>query len=493
MAETAQGGGSQYEQQSDVAQIPHHVWEYAQGHDDLAVAAREIRNYLEELAERASIRIHTIESRAKSLSSYQEKSQKLDAHGLPKYSNPTAQIHDCVAARVIVFTTRARDDLADLLSAHTSVVERTNPGDIKHNGYDSEHLIISGLIKRDERDRFAALSRYFDKYYGLEIQIRSVAGHAWAEYEHDIRYKSEAYKELSPDGKSQVDQWFFEAGGMRRFMDELFGKIEAHLIEVEDEDSPDLLTTEIPRLAPITLENLDEIQEDSDPRTLDESTLSELISLRFPAHDLGDARTLDQLLSHLRRLGVLKIGDLEAALANVENGQVARLMDYPEGTSGARRLDDELLATFTDKYVDFAEDEDRKQFLKLRLRRVRGKFALYSIGDTGEMTRPMPAASAMRELARIVASSHGTDSVIVDGAISNDKATLPPSAKARLVRTVHGQVFVTTNVTRARAEEVMDELVLRAKNKDLKVFRAGDLLFEFGSSADTDRDSRRRS
>src|SRR5690606_25167622 len=131
--------------------------------------------------ERASIRIHTIEARAKSLSSYQEKSLKQNEDGTPKYTTPGTQIHDCVAARVIVFTTRARNDLADLLNLHTSVIERQNPGDAKHNGYDSEHLVIQSLKNSDERSRFAALARYLDKYQGLEIQIRSVAGHAWAE------------------------------------------------------------------------------------------------------------------------------------------------------------------------------------------------------------------------------------------------------------------------------------------------------------------------
>jgi ppGpp synthetase/RelA/SpoT-type nucleotidyltranferase len=44
--------------------------------------------------------------------------------------------------------------------------------------------------------RYGALAEYLGKYQGLEIQVHSVAGHAWAEYEHDIRYKSGGYREL---------------------------------------------------------------------------------------------------------------------------------------------------------------------------------------------------------------------------------------------------------------------------------------------------------
>jgi hypothetical protein len=47
-----------------------------------------------------------------------------------------------VAARVIVYTIRARNDLADLIVSRCAFRERQNPGDIKHNGYDSEHIVI---------------------------------------------------------------------------------------------------------------------------------------------------------------------------------------------------------------------------------------------------------------------------------------------------------------------------------------------------------------
>lgn len=460
----------------EVANIPVHVWEYAQDQGDLSDAARDIRRYLQELAERASIRIHTIESRAKSLASYQEKSAKLGPDGQPKYADPAAQIHDCVAARVIVFTMLARNDLADVISSHASVIERQNPGDEKHNGYDSEHLVIAALSKRDERERYPALARYLDKYRGLEIQLRSVAGHAWAEYEHDVRYKSGAYQELSPDGRKQIDQWFVEAGGMRHYMDELFGKIEARLIAVDpagasEQVSAEPLATEAP-----TVETEDDGSDD-DLRTLDGESLRELIATRFPAEEVGEHESTERLAQHLARLGLARIGELETALANVEEGQVARLMDYPRETSGARRLDDELLAIFQDRYVATAADDDREQFLRLRLRRVRGKFAIYSVDDGTGSSRLMTAASAVREIARLVASAENLEAASVPGAVSTNKSDLLPSTNPRIVRTVHGSIYVATSFTRAAAESIMGQLVERARVKPIRVFRAGDVLF----------------
>ncbi|MFW6188015.1 MAG: hypothetical protein ACOC84_08480 [Actinomycetota bacterium] len=49
-----------------------------------------------------------------------------------------------------------------------------------------------------------------------------MAAHAWAQYEHDTRYKPGAYQQLPHNDQRRVDHWFVEPGGMRRSMDELF-------------------------------------------------------------------------------------------------------------------------------------------------------------------------------------------------------------------------------------------------------------------------------
>ncbi|MHA7143824.1 hypothetical protein ACX80U_03810 [Arthrobacter sp. TmT3-37] len=461
--------------------IPSHLWDYAQDQSVLTEAAQDIRRYLEELARRGSINLHTIESRAKSLSSYQNKSEKELEDGSRKYSDPATQIHDCVAARVIVFTTRTRNDLADLIENHAEVIERVNPGDLKHNGYDSEHLVIKSLKKQDERARYGALGKYFEKYRGLEIQIRSVAGHAWAEYEHDLRYKSGAYQELSDDGKGQINQWFIEAGGMRRYMDEIFERIEARVFIGEQE-----LPQPVDREPPLAQQEGDDIDDDlaeyDDPRPLDEEALRDVITARFPGYDTGQTGAVEELLTHLEQLRVSTVGELEAALVNLEQGQVARLMDYPSDTSGVRRLDDELLATFTDTYVETALGEDRKQFLRLRLRRVRGKFAIYTVEVAKRPSRLLTAASAVRETAKLVANLGGVDLVSIEGAISTERNHLNPSTKARTIRTQHGPIFVATNMTRSWAESIIKELIRRVPNHSIRVLRAGDLLIESSAS-----------
>jgi hypothetical protein len=187
---------------------------------------------------------------------------------------------------------------------------------------------------------------------------------------------------------------------------------------------------------------------------------------------------VNQLVRHLSDLNVSTVGELDVALANVEKGHVARLMDYPTEVSGTRQLDEELLATFTERYLETASGEDRKQFLRLRLRRVRGKFAIYSVDNGDRLGRLMAAASAVREIAKIVATEGGLPAAAIENAVVFEKDALLPSSKARLVQTANGAVYVATNFTRAWAEEVMNELVTRVPGSGLRVYRAGDLLVE---------------
>lgn len=457
-------------------QIPNHIWQYAKDHALLHEAAEAMQRYLVELAARGSIPLHTVEARAKSLNSYEEKDERkrveaLECSRREKKEVSAKPINDCVAARVIVFTTRARNDFAELLEAHTTVIERQNPGDRKHNGYDSEHLVITGIRNTEDFDRYESLQRFFSKYKALEIQIRSVAGHAWAEYEHDVRYKSGAYKVLPGDGKKQIDQWFIEAGGMRRFMDELFEKIESRLITLEP-------STESSSTLTFTLDDInDETVDDDAIVELNEESLKELIQTRFSEADFGDLKTMNQISNQLAELNVVSVGELENALGSIEEGQVARLMDYPGATSAVRRLDDELLAIFTDRYVDTATDDERQQFLRLRLRRVLGKFAIYSIHSGQGPQSAMTAARTVRELARIVMDEKGPEAACVRDAIATEKTDLNRSTNARLVKSTKGSVYVATNFTRAWAESVMNDLLASLGDDQVYVSRAGDRLF----------------
>ncbi|MEU6190842.1 RelA/SpoT domain-containing protein [Nocardia sp. NPDC047038] len=456
------------------ARVPKYLWEYAHDHANLAEAADELQRFLADVANEASITVHTIQARAKSLGSYQDKSLKKLDDGTAKYpdpKDPETGIQDCIAARVILYTSQARDDFADQITRRAVAGDPFNPGEEKHNGYDSIHVIVKEITNDILKTRYKSLAKYLEAYPGLEIQLRSVAAHAWAEYEHDIRYKSPAYQALSKNDREQVDQYFVEAGGMRRFMDELFDRIDGLMAKGDDSTSPvdpDQLTDDVGYSK----------GEASDDHELTVDTLRGLIEERFPKNDVGESAAVMELISNLDPLGVHSIGRLSSTLAQIESDDVFSLMEYPVTPTGARRLDDELLTAFTERYVENAANDDRQQLLRLRLRKVRGKYAIYSIHDGGTSRPAVPAARAVRDLAQMVATTYGIDAALIDGAIARDAEELKKAAKPGAVSTPAGDLQVATNLARPWAEEILKVLMERATGSGWSVTRAGDVLVE---------------
>lgn len=445
--------------------IPQHLWHFAQAHDSLQRASDEMRGYLNALATEASIPFHSIETRPKSIASYAAKTARTRPDGATKYANPVAEIDDCVAARVIVFTTRARQDFVELLDKRCDVREHKNPGADKHNGYDSDHLVVTSLRDTVLATRYPDLVNYFRQRPGLEVQIRTVAGHAWAEYEHSIRYKSAAYRNLGENDRGRVDQWFIEAGGLRRYLDQVFNEVDEFLLptDVSSEQSKSIEESDA------------EILTEDDGRELNADALIDLLKERYPGSEPGSSETIDEILQHLYVLDINTISGLEDMLARNDGNDVAGLMGYPTSVSGSRRLDDELLAALTHQYVEATSDDARKQLLRLRLRRVDGKFAIYVMEVDGrDQTAPITGARAVRELTRLVSAREGTEAVVMEGAIALSRDDLLKSTHPRVVKVAETPIYVATNLSRDSAESMMKELVSRLRNGSVRVLRAGD-------------------
>ena len=451
-------------------QVPSHLWRYAQDQDFLVAAALDAKLFLEERAAEIGIDVHLVQARPKTLSSYRKKSEKEDDGGKPKYSDPASEIHDCVAARVIAYTMRARKDLAEAIAGSCDYQEWKNPGEEKRNGYDSDHIVITGIKKSEDRRHHANLVNFLDKYKGLEIQVRTVAGHAWAEYEHETRYKPGAYLELTTDDQGRVDQYFIEAGGMRRHMDLIFDEIEEflHPQEIGDTHQADAPVATVDEPAP----------EASNRTLLDIASLAELIADRFPANEPGDERSVGVLVEQLTVLGITAVGQLESALSALEEDEVTRLMDYPHAPTRVRMLDDELLYIFLDRYVEATDDVDRQQVLRLRLRRVRGRYTIYSLEGPAGAQRPVAAARLVRNLVKMIAERAGPEVVFVDGVISANQSDVSQGWMPREVKTSAGPVYVATNLNRNYAEQLMGELIKRIPGSGVRVMRAGDLIVE---------------
>ena len=92
-------------------------------------------------------------------------------------------------------------------------------------GYGSHHLILT--VDENSSD-IEELTPY--RGVSFEVQVRTVLQHAWAEFEHDIRYKS-------PDGviDPRIDRAFALAAGLIELADQQFDQVAAILDEERDD------------------------------------------------------------------------------------------------------------------------------------------------------------------------------------------------------------------------------------------------------------------
>jgi len=112
------------------------------------------------------------------------------------------------------------------------------------------------------------------------------------------------------------------------------------------------------------------------------------------------------------------------------------------------------------------------------LRRVRGKFAIYSIDDGTRVTRPVAAADAVRQLVALVAGRYGPSAAVIDDAVALEAGVLMKSTHARVVKVGDVELYVATNLSRSWAEEIMRAPLDRAPGSGWRVIRAGDVLAE---------------
>jgi len=151
------------------------------------VVARIVKQSLDSRA----IKIHSVQHRAKDATSFGLKAATPadENPDEPKYPEPIKQVTDLAGVRIITHFLSTVDDVDRMLKTEFDVVEKSNKGmlliEADRFGYQSIHYLIR--IKKDR----AGLPEY-QRFSGhiVEVQVRTILQHAWAEIEHDIQYKS---------------------------------------------------------------------------------------------------------------------------------------------------------------------------------------------------------------------------------------------------------------------------------------------------------------
>jgi predicted RNase H-like nuclease/ppGpp synthetase/RelA/SpoT-type nucleotidyltranferase len=338
--EVARGAGPD-EPAEDPARVA--VREYAARHPALRETSDLFVALVTTILDDAGINYLSVTGRAKSVASFAAKAARA-VDGVPVYPDPLHDITDQIGLRVITYVRSDVAAVAELLDDQVVVLDDRDLGEETASegrfGYASRHLLISLDAAREGQPAYEPL-----RGFRAQVQIRTVLQHAWAEFEHDIRYKGEIPDEHARD----FDRRFTLAAGLLELADQEFSTIR------------DRLQAGMPGQATAS--------EDDDPR-LSPRELAAFLAGQYA--DAGWSRTdhYAWISGLLLELGITSLDELAEVLRPVDTAAINERMDYRYPPGAVRRLDDALLVAFGERYARLHGNAHREASLRARLEKI---------------------------------------------------------------------------------------------------------------------------
>lgn len=321
------------------------VREYAARQPLLREAADQYVALVTTILDDAGINYLSVTGRAKGVGSFATKAART-IDGELVFADPLGQIGDQIGVRVITYVQSDVDAVADLLDDQVVVHDDRDMGRETASegrfGYASRHLMVGVDAVRESQPAYEAL-----RGLRAQVQIRTVLQHAWAEFEHDIRYKGSIPDEHVQD----FDRRFTLAAGLLELADREFSTIRNRLqLGVAESEESDA-------------------SEDDDPRI---STRELAAFLAGQYADAGWSRTdhYSWISGLLLELGVTSLAELGDVLRALDGPALNERMDYRYPPGAVRRLDDALLAAFAERYVGLHGNAHREPLLRARLEKL---------------------------------------------------------------------------------------------------------------------------
>ena len=167
------------------------VEEFTRKRDLYEHFAWAVRDILADAIEPRGLKVNEIQCRAKEIKSLGKKAITPSEQNPeePKYKNPMSDITDLAGVRVITFFPSTVQTVCQLIQEEFEVIEQVDHTASAEREQRLGYLSVHYLVRLGSNRKKLAEYKKFD---GLtaEIQVRTVLQHAWAEIEHDIRYKS---------------------------------------------------------------------------------------------------------------------------------------------------------------------------------------------------------------------------------------------------------------------------------------------------------------
>ena len=259
-----------------------------------------VENAVKNIIKSQSINVHEIIGRVKTVESLEGKVKRKN------YSN-LAEITDLCGIRIITYFSDDVDKIAELISQEFEVdventIDKRKSEDPTKFGYVSLHYVVS---LKEENSSPILYSRF--KNMKLELQIRTVMQHAWAEIEHDLGYKS---KEDIPN---QYRRQFARLAGLIELADDNFLQLKNNIINYEQEIREKLPTSK--KELPIDSSTLmTYVTEDQNYIELLNTIKSLDADIDFNIDFNINSSSLSTVVQRVKKLGLKTIGDIDELL-----------------------------------------------------------------------------------------------------------------------------------------------------------------------------------
>ena len=314
---------------------------YAALQPGLREPTQRIVTMVRSLLDEAGINYLSVEGRTKSVASFAAKAARL-VDGRPLYADPLVEITDQIGVRVITYVHSDVAAVVELFNDQLEVLHDRDMGEETASegrwGYASRHLLVAVP---------AGASASYDGLAGhrASVQVRTVLQHAWAEFEHDIRYKGTVPEEHAPD----LDRRFTLAAGLLELADQEFSTIRARLQGSAPPGSPDA--------------------DPSDPR-ISGQELAAFLAGQYSDAGWSHTDHYGWIAGLLLELGITSLDELAGLLTSVDPDAIIKRMGYRYPAGAVRRLDDALLAIFGRQYVELTGNAHRAPQLRARLEKL---------------------------------------------------------------------------------------------------------------------------
>lgn len=309
-------------------------------------AALAIRNTIVGRLHDDGLNHHDVQFRVKSPASASEKIARRDKAGSLKYPGGLDKLDDLIGVRVILFVESDIEAVAIALSSafichddeDKTAMMRKNGG----IGYAGRHLTLEVPAENPPVN----CAQYSG--HRFEVQIRTVLQHAWAEFEHDIRFKG------SSGDNAEISRAFTMASTLIELADQQFVNIADTLKRLQAEGAIDPLP---------------------EAQKLDAGSLQGVLTRAFPMYRSSKENQYDWMVNVLAANGIDTVSAAEDWFQSIDARQVAKLMAYRFNPGQVRIADDLLLQSLGEAYVDATKsvgsDRNREPKLRARLRRLR--------------------------------------------------------------------------------------------------------------------------